>query len=97
VRGTSFYPMFFQFKELNCSLCFFCFLFQGTPVNIIVGSHVWLEDTATAWVDGKVVKINGQDAEIEASNGKKVILTCNFDSNAASVMLDLLTISISTC
>ncbi|KAJ4792621.1 hypothetical protein LUZ62_043867 [Rhynchospora pubera] len=45
---------------------------MGTPVNIIVGSHVWLEDPETAWVDGKVVKINGQNAEIETTKGKQV-------------------------
>lgn len=44
---------------------------------------MWLEDPGVAWVDGTVVKINGQDAEIETTNGKKVIFTCNFDSNAA--------------
>ncbi|OVA05283.1 IQ motif [Macleaya cordata] len=46
---------------------------QGTPVNIIVGSHVWIEDAALAWIDGKVSKINGTEAEIETSNGKTVV------------------------
>ncbi|KAK9691721.1 hypothetical protein RND81_09G214500 [Saponaria officinalis] len=46
---------------------------MGTPVNIIVGSHIWAEDSDLAWVDGQVIKINGQDAEIETSNGKKVV------------------------
>jgi myosin-5 len=45
---------------------------QGTPVNIIVGSHVWIEDPDVSWIDGQVSKITGQDAEIEATNGKKV-------------------------
>jgi hypothetical protein len=45
---------------------------QGTKVNIIVGSHVWAEDAETAWVDGEIVKINGEEAEIQATNGKKV-------------------------
>ena len=48
------------------------FLFQGTKVNIIVGSHVWAEDADISWVDGEVVKINGEEAEIQATNGKKV-------------------------
>lgn len=48
------------------------FLFQGTKVNIIVGSHVWAEDAEIAWVDGEVVKINGEEAEIQTTNGKKV-------------------------
>jgi hypothetical protein len=45
---------------------------QGTPVNIIVGSHVWVADPEEAWVDGQVSKINGKDAEIETTHGKKV-------------------------
>ncbi|KAH8481034.1 hypothetical protein H0E87_031081 [Populus deltoides] len=45
---------------------------MGSKENIIVGSHVWVEDHDLAWLDGKVSKITGQDAEIEASNGKKV-------------------------
>ncbi|TYJ97905.1 myosin-11 isoform X2 [Cucumis melo var. makuwa] len=45
----------------------------GTPVNIIVGSHVWIEDPEVAWLDGQVSKITGQEAEIQASNGKKVV------------------------
>ncbi|KHN14831.1 Unconventional myosin-Vb [Glycine soja] len=46
---------------------------QGTPVNIVVGSHVWIEDPEVSWIDGQVLKINGKDAEIEATNGKKVV------------------------
>ncbi|XP_026449796.1 myosin-11-like [Papaver somniferum] len=45
---------------------------MGTPVNIIVGSNVWIEDASLAWIDGKVSKINGKEAEIETSSGKKV-------------------------
>ncbi|KAL0651033.1 hypothetical protein Bca4012_093724 [Brassica carinata] len=26
---------------------------MGTPVNIIVGSHVWVEDSDVAWIDGE--------------------------------------------
>ncbi|KAG5224043.1 myosin [Salix suchowensis] len=44
----------------------------GSKENIIVGSHVWVEDHDLAWLDGKVSKITEQDAEIQASNGKKV-------------------------
>ncbi|KAB1202882.1 Myosin-11 [Morella rubra] len=46
---------------------------HGTSVNIIVGSHVWVEDPDLAWVDGQVSKINGQEAEILTTKGKKVI------------------------
>lgn len=44
----------------------------GAKVNIIVGSHVWAEDPELAWVDGEVVKIKGEEAKIQATNGKKV-------------------------
>jgi myosin V len=33
---------------------------------------VWAEEPDVAWVDGEVVKINGEEAEIQAANGKKV-------------------------
>ncbi|KAJ1409369.1 P-loop containing nucleoside triphosphate hydrolase [Sesbania bispinosa] len=46
---------------------------KETPVNIIVGSHVWIEDPEVCWIDGQVSKINGKDAEIETTNGKKVV------------------------
>lgn len=46
---------------------------QGTPVNIIIGSHVWVEDSDVAWIAGEIVKLNGQEAEIETENGKKVL------------------------
>lgn len=37
-----------------------------------MGSHVWVEDPTLAWVDGQVALINGEEAEIHTSNGKKV-------------------------
>ncbi|KAG9160818.1 hypothetical protein Leryth_008662 [Lithospermum erythrorhizon] len=46
---------------------------MGTRVNIIAGSHVWVEDHAEAWIDGQVNRINGDEAEVETSNGKKVV------------------------
>ncbi|EYU46481.1 hypothetical protein MIMGU_mgv1a018273mg, partial [Erythranthe guttata] len=45
----------------------------STPVNIIVGSHVWVEDPDVAWVDGQVTKITGQDVEVQTSKGNKVV------------------------
>ncbi|KAG5391643.1 hypothetical protein IGI04_021606 [Brassica rapa subsp. trilocularis] len=45
---------------------------MGTPVNIIVGSHVWVEDSDVAWIDGEVEKINGEEVVIQATTGKKV-------------------------
>ncbi|KAK6126771.1 hypothetical protein DH2020_039479 [Rehmannia glutinosa] len=44
----------------------------ATPVNIIVGSHVWVEDPALAWIDGQVNRIDGQDVHVQTTHGKKV-------------------------
>ncbi|XP_052169866.1 myosin-11-like isoform X2 [Diospyros lotus] len=46
---------------------------MGTPVNIIVGSHVWVEDIDVAWIDGQVSKINGEEVEIQTTNGKTAV------------------------
>lgn len=61
------------------------YILQVAPVNIIVGSHVWIEDPGVAWIDGEVVKINGEEVHVQATNGKTVsclssfyVLACNF-------------------
>uniref|UniRef100_A0A803PGQ9 Uncharacterized protein n=1 Tax=Cannabis sativa TaxID=3483 RepID=A0A803PGQ9_CANSA len=46
---------------------------MGLPVNIIVGSHVWVGDPELVWVDGHVLNIDGEEAEIQTTNGKKVV------------------------
>ncbi|KAM3398418.1 hypothetical protein P3S68_001933 [Capsicum galapagoense] len=46
---------------------------QGTAVNIIVGSYVWFEDPDVASVDGEVEKISNGKADIERTDGKKVV------------------------
>lgn len=58
----------------NVSLLFLFFLFvlQAAPVNIIVGSHVWVEDPVLAWIDGEVTQLDGQDVHVNTTNGKKV-------------------------
>lgn len=45
---------------------------MGTPVNIIVGSHVWVEDPEVAWIDGEVIAIKGKDATIITTNGNTI-------------------------
>lgn len=45
---------------------------QDTPVYIIVGSHIWVEDPDVAWIDGQVTKINGQEVVVQTSNGRQV-------------------------
>lgn len=52
-------------------------MIQGTPVNIIVGSHVWAEDPEVAWIDGEVIEIKGTDATIVTSNGRTVRYSSN--------------------
>ncbi|WMV31888.1 hypothetical protein MTR67_025273, partial [Solanum verrucosum] len=47
-------------------------LCHGTPVNIIVGSHVWVENQSVAWIDGQVSQINEKDVQVQTSDGKKV-------------------------
>ncbi|XP_024966855.1 myosin-11-like [Cynara cardunculus var. scolymus] len=44
----------------------------ATTVNIILGTHVWVEDPAICWIDGQVTKINGKEVEVETTDGKKV-------------------------
>lgn len=46
--------------------------FQAAPVNIIVGSHVWVEDPAEAWIDGEVSRITGEEVHVHSTNGKTV-------------------------
>ncbi|KAG2372288.1 Myosin-12 Myosin XI [Vigna angularis] len=46
---------------------------MGTPVNIIVGSQVWVEDPEDAWIDGEVTEINGKNVSITATNGKTMV------------------------
>ncbi|KAL9676992.1 hypothetical protein QQ045_005215 [Rhodiola kirilowii] len=45
---------------------------MGTPVNIIVGSQVWVEDPEEAWIDGEVTQIKGTNATIVTSTGKTI-------------------------
>ncbi|KAK6150259.1 hypothetical protein DH2020_017784 [Rehmannia glutinosa] len=51
---------------------------EGTPVNIIVGSHVWVEDPEIAWIDGQVENIKGNEVEVQTFDGKKVCDTAQY-------------------
>ncbi|KAK1264607.1 hypothetical protein QJS04_geneDACA017858 [Acorus gramineus] len=46
---------------------------QAAPVNIVVGSHVWIEDPVLAWIDGEVFRIDGHNVHVRATNGKMVV------------------------
>jgi myosin-5 len=41
-------------------------------LNIVKGSHVWVEDKDLAWVDGEVFGIDGQNAHVRTPKGKTV-------------------------
>ncbi|KAL0437383.1 UNVERIFIED_CONTAM: Myosin-11, partial [Sesamum radiatum] len=44
---------------------------QATPVNIVEGSYVWVEDPEVTWIDGQVEEIKGDEAEVRISDEKK--------------------------
>ncbi|CAI0419960.1 unnamed protein product [Linum tenue] len=46
---------------------------MAAPDNIIVGSHVWIEDPKLAWIDGEVTRISGKDVHVRTTNGKNVV------------------------
>ncbi|GMY06879.1 myosin-11 isoform X1 [Fagus crenata] len=48
---------------------------MGMPQNIVIGSHIWVGDPELVWIDGEVININGEEAEIQTSNGKTNMLT----------------------
>ncbi|KAF8678522.1 hypothetical protein HU200_046276 [Digitaria exilis] len=41
-------------------------------LNIVIGSHVWVEDKDLAWIDGEVFRIDGQNAHVRTTKGKTV-------------------------
>ncbi|MBA0787771.1 hypothetical protein Gotri_027182, partial [Gossypium trilobum] len=43
------------------------------PDNIIIGSHVWVEDPGLAWIDGEVIRINGNETHVKTAHGKTVV------------------------
>ncbi|KAM4069975.1 hypothetical protein ACB094_12G130300 [Castanea mollissima] len=43
------------------------------PKNIVIGSHVWVGDPELVWIDGQIINVNGEEAEIQTSNGKTVV------------------------
>ncbi|XAR61129.1 Myosin ATPase [Bertholletia excelsa] len=46
---------------------------MGSPMNVIVGSHVWVEDPEEAWIDGEVLRIDGQEVEIQTTKEKMIV------------------------
>lgn len=48
--------------------------FTKMAENIMVDSHVWVEDPERAWIDGVVLNIKGEEAEIKTNDGRDVKL-----------------------
>ncbi|GKV00835.1 hypothetical protein SLEP1_g13455 [Rubroshorea leprosula] len=46
---------------------------MAAPDNIIIGSHVWVEDPEVAWIDGEVFRISGNEVHVKTTNGKTVV------------------------
>ncbi|XP_066306852.1 myosin-17-like isoform X4 [Miscanthus floridulus] len=46
---------------------------MASTLNIVIGSHVWVEDKDLSWVDGEVFRIDGQNAHVRTTKGKTVI------------------------
>ncbi|XP_052164075.1 myosin-17-like isoform X6 [Oryza glaberrima] len=46
---------------------------MASMLNIVIGSHVWVEDKNSAWVDGEVFRIDGKNAHVRTTKGKTVI------------------------
>ncbi|KAL6011567.1 Unconventional myosin-XIX [Asimina triloba] len=40
------------------------------PINITVGSLVWVEDPDVAWIDGEVLEVNGEECNIRCTNAR---------------------------
>jgi myosin-5 len=48
---------------------------QAGALNIVVGSHIWLEDKDLAWIAGEVFRIEGRNAHVRTTNGKTVCVS----------------------
>ena len=46
---------------------------MGILVNITVGFHVWIEDPSIAWIDAQVSEVNGQEVQLQTSDGRTVV------------------------
>uniref|UniRef100_A0ACD5YBY9 Uncharacterized protein n=1 Tax=Avena sativa TaxID=4498 RepID=A0ACD5YBY9_AVESA len=45
---------------------------MGSKSRFVVGSHVWIEDSDEAWMDGQVDEVNGEEILVNCTSGKKV-------------------------
>lgn len=70
--------LLFRHKNLLLNMCNFMIFLKAAPVNIIVGSHVWVEDPVLAWIDGEVFRIDGEEVHINRTDGKTVCIPSSF-------------------
>ncbi|AES81671.2 putative myosin ATPase [Medicago truncatula] len=47
---------------------------MAAVANPIVGTHVWIEDSDIAWIDGEVVGVNGEEIKVLCTSGKTVVV-----------------------
>ncbi|CAA6666193.1 unnamed protein product [Spirodela intermedia] len=45
---------------------------MATSVNIAVASHVWVEDPKSAWINGEVFRISGNEVHVRTTTGKTI-------------------------
>ncbi|KAJ0963649.1 hypothetical protein J5N97_028771 [Dioscorea zingiberensis] len=45
----------------------------AAPLNIAVGTQVWVEDPDVAWIDGEVLESNGEEIKVLCTSGDTVV------------------------
>ncbi|CAL9023541.1 unnamed protein product [Prunus brigantina] len=60
---------------------------KAKPVTIVVGSQIWVENPELVWIDGEVINIKGEDAEIQVVAKVSKIYPKDMESPAGGVDL----------
>ncbi|XP_061341502.1 myosin-6-like [Gastrolobium bilobum] len=47
---------------------------MAAAANPVVGSHIWVEDSDVAWIDGEVLEVNGKEIKVLCTSGKTVVV-----------------------
>ncbi|KAL2978306.1 hypothetical protein AAZX31_13G112200 [Glycine max] len=47
---------------------------MAATANPIIGSHVWVEDSQVAWIDGEVLEVKGEEIKVLCTSGKTVVV-----------------------
>ncbi|XP_047309690.1 myosin-8-like [Impatiens glandulifera] len=50
---------------------------KSPAINLVVGSHVWVEDPEVAWIDGEVIEVKGEEIKVNCSSGKENMVVSN--------------------